>query len=292
MLTIDAQVHVYERNHAGRPWLNETDGPPEVTGEDMITAMDAVGVDGALLVSQNSRYGFDASYAIAVHQAHPERFALIKPVDPSDPAVSEIISDWASTNGTVGIRLLLMGNVSADPTDVGINRVLTAAAKHSLPVNVMCWDRLDQIAALAARNPNTVLLIDHLGLRQPYRPATPIKPFSDLVRQLSLAVHDNVFIKVSGVGTMSCKPFPFDDLWGPLDRIFEAFGMDRCMWGSDWTRVTAFLTYRQAADLFRKSGRLSDGDRKMLLGVTLHNIYNWLPYGKKVERLQLPERTL
>ena len=60
MLTIDAQVHVYERNHAGRPWLNETDGPPEVTGEDMITAMDAVGVDGALLVSQNSRYGFES----------------------------------------------------------------------------------------------------------------------------------------------------------------------------------------------------------------------------------------
>jgi len=50
MLTIDAQVHAYEHNHPGRPWVGTLTGPAEVTGDQMVAAMDAVGVDGAILV--------------------------------------------------------------------------------------------------------------------------------------------------------------------------------------------------------------------------------------------------
>ena len=63
MLTIDAQVHAYERNHPGRPWAAVLHGPAEVTGDDMVAAMDSVGVDGALLVSPYAMYKFDGSYA-------------------------------------------------------------------------------------------------------------------------------------------------------------------------------------------------------------------------------------
>ena len=42
MVTIDAQVHAYERDYPGRPWAAVLPGPPEVTGDDMVAAMDAV----------------------------------------------------------------------------------------------------------------------------------------------------------------------------------------------------------------------------------------------------------
>ena len=103
MLTIDCQVHGYERNHPGRPWAAILHGPPAVTGNDMVAAMDAVGVDCALLVSPFAMYRYDASYAIEVHAAHPGRFGLIKPVDPSDPSVADTIADWAALDGTVGV---------------------------------------------------------------------------------------------------------------------------------------------------------------------------------------------
>src|SRR5688572_2356760 len=107
MPTIDAQVHAYERNHPGRPWAAVLQGPPEVTGDQMVAAMDAVGVDGAILVSPFAMYRFDASYAVEVRTQHPDRFALVKPVDPTDPAVAEKIADWKATPGTVGIRIML-----------------------------------------------------------------------------------------------------------------------------------------------------------------------------------------
>jgi hypothetical protein len=64
-----------------------------VIGDQMVAAMDAVGVDGALLVSPFSMYGYDASYALEVHAAHPNRFGLIKPVDPADPGVADTVAD-------------------------------------------------------------------------------------------------------------------------------------------------------------------------------------------------------
>ena len=206
MPTLDSQVHAYERNRPGRPWAGVLHGPAEVTGDQMVTAMDAVAVDGAVLVSPFSMYRYDASYAVAVHAAHPTRFRLVKPVDTSDPGVSDTIADWASTNGAVGIRIMLRDEVSADPADPGINRALAAAARHSLPVNLMCWGRLEQAAQLAARNPDTRLVIDHLGLPQPFEPPPPAQPFADLPRVLALAAHDNIAIKISGL--VPCRTSP------------------------------------------------------------------------------------
>src|ERR1700687_2234444 len=68
------------------------------------------------------------------YAAHPERFRLIKLVDPTDPAVADAIEEWALTRGTVGIRVFMRDAFSPDPADPGINRVLATAAQQSLPV--------------------------------------------------------------------------------------------------------------------------------------------------------------
>ena len=203
MPILDAQVHAYERNHPGRPWVGTLYGPAEVTGDQMVAAMAAAGVDGAILVSPFSMYRYDASYALQVYAAHPNRFRLVKPVDPTDPAVVDTIAEWASTKGTVGIRVFLRDEASTDPADPAINRVLATAARHSLPVNLACRGRLDQAGQLAARNPNTRLVIDHLGLAQPHEPPPPAEPFADLPKLLALAAHDNVAVKISGACTLS-----------------------------------------------------------------------------------------
>jgi predicted TIM-barrel fold metal-dependent hydrolase len=184
MVISDAQVHAYERDHPGRPWAAVLHGPPEVTGDQMVSAMDAVGVDGALLVSPFTMYRYDASYAIEVYAAHPGRFALIKPVDPADPAAADRIAAWAATDGAVAVRIMMTHGVSSDP---------------------------------------------------------------------------------------------YNDMWAPLARIFDAFGFDRCMWGTDWTRAVALLTYKQGVDAFRLTDRLSDSDRAALMGATLQRVYDWSP---------------
>jgi predicted TIM-barrel fold metal-dependent hydrolase len=275
MPIFDSQVHAYERNHPGRPWVGTLQGPAEVTGDQMVAAMDEVGVDGAVLVSPFSMYRYDASYALEVFAKHPTRFRLVQPVDPTDPKVADTIADWAATKGTVGIRVFLRDTASTDPADPAINRVLAEAGRHSLPVNLACSGRLEQAGQLAARNPNTQLVIDHLGLQQPPAPPAPPQPFGELPKVLALAAHPNIAIKISGACTLSHESFPYKDIWDPLTRIFDAFGLNRCMWGTDWTRAVALLTYKQGVDAFRVTDRLSDSERATLMGDTLARIYNW-----------------
>jgi L-fuconolactonase len=277
MPTIDSQVHAYERNHPGRPWQGTLVGPAEVNGDQMVAAMDEVGVDGAVLVSPFSMYGYDASYALEVRAKHPGRFGLVKPVDPNDPGVAETIADWAALDGTVGIRIMMRDTVSTDPADPGLTRALSAAARHKMPVNLMCWGRLEQAGQLAARHPNAQLVIDHLGLQQPFEPPPPAEPWADLPQVLALAAHPNVAIKISGACTLSHQKFPYNDIWDPLGRIFDAFGFSRCLWGTDWTRAVKLLTYKEGVEAFRVTDQLSDSDRAALMGGSLARIYNWSP---------------
>jgi len=277
MMIIDSQVHAYERNHPGRPWVGTLTGPDEVTGHDMVAAMDAVGVAGAVLVSPFSMYGYDASYALEVYKQHPHKFGLVKPVDMTDPGVAETIADWAAIPGTVGIRLFLNRGGATDATDPGFQRVLEAAARHAMPVNLMCTGQLELAAQLAGRHPNTQLVVDHLGLPQPQEPPAPAAPFADLPKLLALAAHANVAVKISGACTLSHEPFPYQDIWDPLARIFDAFGLQRCLWGTDWTRAVKVLTYREGVESFRVTDRLSDSDKAVLMGEALTRVYKWTP---------------
>jgi len=155
--------------------------------------------------------------------------------------------------------------------------VLAAAGRHSLPVNLLAYGRLEQVGQLAARNPGTRLVIDHLGLQQPFEPPAPAKPWANLPNLLALAKHDNVVVKITGACTLSHEAFPYRDIWDPLGRIFDAFGLDRCLWGTDWTRAVALLSYEQGVEAFRVTDRLSDSDRAVLMGGTLQRVYGWAP---------------
>jgi hypothetical protein len=173
MAIIDSQVHAYEANTPKRPWDTVPNWPAHVTGDEMVAAMDKVGVDGAIFISAFSMYRYDASYAVEVQRAHPGRFALVKPVDPEDPAVADVIADWKKTPGTVGIRIMMTKERKNDPNHPGIDRILREAVRHDFPVNMLCWGNLEAGTALIDRHPDTRFIIDHLGILQPRTPPAP-----------------------------------------------------------------------------------------------------------------------
>jgi predicted TIM-barrel fold metal-dependent hydrolase len=278
VMIIDSQVHAYAPNTPERPWRTQPQGwPPSATGEEMVAAMGEVGVDGAIFVSAFSLYGYDASYAMEVQRAHPGRFALVKPVNPDDPAVEEIIADWKKVPGAVAVRVMIAAYGANDPHAAGIPRILRAAARHDLPVNLQCGGNLDVAASLIDSHPRTRFVIDHLGVFQPRSRAVPPDVWKDLPRIVELARRPNVVIKVSGACTMSREPFPYPDIWDPLARVFDAWGFERCLWGTDWTRTFPLVNYEQAVEPFRLTDRLSDSEREMLMGGACAKAYGWSP---------------
>jgi L-fuconolactonase len=275
---IDCQVHAYEHNHPERPWQGHLTGPDSANGAEMCAAMDAVNVDGAILVSPFSMYRFDPSYALEVQVAFPHRFGLVRPFDPTSASVEDEVAEWAQQPGVIGARLMLSGIADTPASsEGGIDRLFAACAHTGLPLNVLAWGSLTRLGDLARRHPNTQVVLDHLGLPQPFSPPPPAKPFAALADVCALAACDNLAIKISGACTLSHEAFPFADIWQPLTTIFDAFGLTRCLWGTDWTRAVKLVTYQEGVDAFRDTGHLSASDKEQLMGGTLASIYNWSP---------------
>ena len=276
-MIIDSQIHAYEANTPKRPWRSVPNWPSSATGDEQLAAMGKLGIDGAIFISALSIYGYDASYAVEVQRKHPGRFAIVKPVNPDDPAVLETIAEWKKQPGAVGIRVIATKEPGRNPSDKGLDRVLHEAVRHDFPVNILCWGNLERGMALIDRHPDTRFIIDHLGILQPRTPPAPAQPWADLPKVLDLARRKNAVIKVSGACTLSQKPYPFPDIWDPLSRLFDAWGFERCLWGTDWTRAFAFVNYEQAVEPFRKTDRLSDPERAMLMGGACAKAYGWSP---------------
>ena len=277
MPTIDVQVHCYERNHPGRPWHAVLAGPPEVTGPDMIKAMDEVGVDGALLISVYTMYKWDASYAVGVHKQFPNRFALIKPVNSNDPKVGETIEEWAKMDGTVAVRIMFTPEVSTDP----------AASRHQQgagdggqvrPAGQPDGARPAGPGGRARQAPSRHDAGDRPSrARAAHEAAGAQGAMGRAAQAAGASAHKNIVVKISGACTLSHEPFPYKDIRKPVDQILNTFGLDRCMWGTDWTRAVNLLTFKQGVDAFRAKDWLSDSDRATLMGGSLSKIYGWAP---------------
>jgi L-fuconolactonase len=281
MTIIDSQVHAYEANTPKRPWATVPNWPDHVTGDEMVAAMDKVGVDGAIFISAFSQYRYDASYAMEVARAHPKRMAIVKPVDPDDPAVADVIAEWKKVPGAVGIRIMLTKENRRGPDHPGLGRIARAAVQNEFPVNVLFWDNVDAGTSLIDRYPETRFIIDHLAILQPRTPPAPPQPWANLPKVLELAKRPNAVIKVSGACTLSKERYPFNDIWDPLQRVFDAWGFERCLWGTDWTRAFAVVNYEQAVKPFLETKRLSDSERAMLMGGACAKAYGWSPASKK-----------
>jgi predicted TIM-barrel fold metal-dependent hydrolase len=120
---------------------------------------------------------------------------------------------------------------------VRVNRlvgwILRAAVRPDFLANILFWGNLDAGTTLIERHPDTRFVIDHMAIQQPSAPPAPPEPWADLPKVLELAKPKNAVIKVSGACTLSEQPYPFPDIWDPLAHLFDAWGFERRLWGTD-----------------------------------------------------------
>ncbi|MGH2370434.1 MAG: amidohydrolase family protein, partial [Chloroflexota bacterium] len=91
-----------------------------------------------------------------------------------------------------------------------------------------------------------------------------------------LAGQPNVYVKVSNHVLHSRAPYPWTDLHGYQQRVIEAFGPRRLMWGSNWPMRRPNPTYAERLEAVRLHlPGLTPGDRAWILGKTAATL--WQP---------------
>ena len=273
---IDAQIHIWEEDRPGRPWQADfartrgmflNAGPAE-TAQRAIAAMDAIGVDVAVLTS--FLLYPDAAYEMASIARYPGRFVLSLQVDLMEPNPGETLRRHMDQTRLVAIRISFLDrNGRADyelMRSPQFEAWLRACAAKKLPIMIALAGHVQLIAPVASTHPDNVFVIDHLGLPQPPTRALPQNAFEGIDDVLRLSDHANVGIKLTGAPTLSREPFPFRDITEPVARLVRAFGKERVMWGSDFSRTRALHDYRSALHYLTEHPAFTTEERKWLLG--------------------------
>jgi L-fuconolactonase len=246
--------------------------------DTMLDYMDEARVNAGILVPPGGIYGNDIRYTLDGVAAHPDRFAAMVRINHRSPSIAADIRALRETPAILGIRITVFTDEQRKDWYEGLYEpALKAIAENDLLLTIYPPGMLPELPALAARYPKTTIAIDHVGLRQ-----SPLLPegapvFADLPDLLAISEVPNLVIKLSGAHDLSREPYPFADTKGPIRQIMGAWGVERLMWGSDWTRDVKKLPYSQTVDYLRDSPAFSDEEKTLILSENLCRIFRWRP---------------
>ena len=98
--------------------------------------------------------------------------------------------------------------------------------------------------------------------------------FANLPELLALARLPNVAVKLSGAPSYSSEAYPWRNIHGYIERIYNAFGPHRSFWGTDITRMPC--SYRQCVTMFTEElPFLSGTDKELVMGRALCDWIGW-----------------
>ena len=243
-MIVDAQVHLWKAPTPDWPWVpgRKPQLPEPFLIEKLLPLMDEAGVDRVVIVPP-SWPGDRNDYGLEAAQGYPSRFAVMGRLPVQDPNSVALLPKWKEQKGMLGVRLTFMREQAAMLTSGSADWFWPAAEKAGLPVMIFPPGNVPRLAAIAARHPGLALIIDHMGLLQETAQEGKIREAIDDV--VALAKYPNVSVKVSSAPTYSFEPYPWRDMTEHLKRCFDAFGPQRCYWGTDLTNAFAKSTYRQ-----------------------------------------------
>src|SRR5579859_1419669 len=284
---VDAQIHMWEVDGPDHPWdanFGTEDAAAAATrahytgrivgDHATLTAMAVAGVDAALIVTP-AIYGNDNSYGLSVVAGYPDRFRLIGRIDPITMDLEQKVAA-SHGSGLVGYRIVIANQDSYERLVGGyFDRLLAAAADFGVPICIYLPRRVAHVRDLSRRFPTLSITLDHLGLPQPPLVQPGEDAWESLPDVVALAEIPTVTVKLTAVPTMSSQPHPHTDLWPYLHRILRAFGPDRIMWGSDWTRPESPGTYREGVTYISETDELGPAEKALVLGGTLRHVFRW-----------------
>ena len=288
---VDAHHHLWDLTNS-YPWLQEAAGQLKVHGDDEPIRRDYLLDDyladvGALRLTASVHV--DAGAADPLHEARwlqgiadergfPQGIVARAQLDAPD--VERLLEALASLPNVRGVRHIL--NWHPDPSvtftaradlmsDPAWLRGFERLAGHGLSFDLQVYPaQLSEAAELAARHPETTIILNHAGMPLG-RDADSLAEWRSGLR--ALAARPNTFVKVSGLG-MTDHRWTVESLRPIVLDTIEAFGAERAMFASNFPVDRLYSTFGQLYEAFDQiTAGLSFDERRSLFANTARRVY-------------------
>lgn len=266
---IDSHVHVWKKDPK-YPWAKETTRPPanDATAEMLLDLMKANGVDNTVII-QVIHYRWDNSYLAGVLKRYPTKFRGVCRVNPESPAAPDDLSRLVETQGFHGVRISPAGNAAGDWISGPLMPPLWKRCESlKVPMTVLApVTRMPEVSRLIEKYPALTVVIDHMA-------DSPLDKPERLQMLIALKRYPKVFVKVSHTWSLSKQPYPYLDSQAQVKRLYDAFGPQRLMAGTDWPLVEGYCGYAKAVDLVRNQMKfLNEEDKRWMMSRTIERVW-------------------
>lgn len=270
-LIIDCHAHIYGEDETQYPTIAKPYRPPNGKGtiQHLEQEMQSAGVRYVTAVQTSSYYGWDNRFTADSARANPRFMVGVCTLDPDDAGSSDRLEDYVREFRIRGMRSIPAKSGRLD--DPGVDKLWATAERLGIVINALVSrDKKTEVEVLARRHPTLPVVIDHcLNLKA----GTELEP--TLRDMVALAKLPNVHAKLTFIPTGSAEPFPCRDLHNACRTIIQAFGPDRCVWGSDFPCELwcPKVTYSQHLRIFTHELGLDQRSMKAILGSTAHRLW-------------------
>ena len=258
-MIIDAHTHFYDPTRPqGVPWPNPNDEflYRTVLPEHYKEVAAPEGVTGTVVV-EASEWVEDNAWVLDIAEREPFIVGVVGNLEPGSQGFGQNLDRFAASPLFLGIRL--RGSIVDQIADAAVAADLGKLAEKELAADLLTRpEHLPATAELAGRLPGLRIVVNHVaGVAIDGQDPDPV--WVDGIR--AVAERPNVFCKVSGLGSMTRQvPAPTDPAFyvPTLDVLWEAFGEDRLIYGSDWpvsARAMGYATVKKVvAEYFAAKG--------------------------------------
>jgi len=215
---------------------------------DLKHLLDESNIDGCVAV-QARQTEAENDFLLALARDNPVVKGVVGWLDLQADALEERIQHYQHMPAFKGVRHIVQAE--ADPDFIirpDFIRGIRLLAEAGWTYDILVFERqFPAVLTFLERCPDQPFVLDHIG--KPEISGHPSRGWSEGIGVM--AEHPNVHCKVSGMVTeASWSTWKADDFKPYLDVVFQAFGPERLMFGSDWpVCMLAADDYQQVIEL-------------------------------------------
>lgn len=273
-MRIDSHQHFWDLGKLSYPWMPPA---PNVLARnylppDLKPILEASHFDGCVTV-QAAQVDAEAEWMLQLADQHSIIKGVVAWVDLKDPMVGKRLDTLQKHRRFRGVR-----HIIHDEPDVkwalqsDVIRGLKELQSRDVPYDLLLKPpHLPIVPVLIEKLPDLRMVIDHIA-----KPLIKDRVMEPWAKQMeAVAKHPKLFVKISGMITEADpEKWKASDLMPYVNHVYQNFGAERCMFGSDWPVCLLAGSWRQVLAAFTQSlGPLQQPVREKILGETATRFY-------------------
>lgn len=273
-MIIDSHQHFWKYNPIRDSWM---DGSMEVIRKDFLPKdlkpiLKTNGVNGCIAV-QADQSEEETTFLLKCAEENTFIKGVVGWVDLRAENVEERLNYFSKNKLLKGIRHIVQAEKNDFVLRKDFQNGVSKLKRYGLTYDVLIIpSQLESIITLVNKFPNQKFIINHLA--KPNIKGNKIDSWKISIETLAKA--PNVFCKISGMVTeANLKHWQSSDFTPYLDIVFNAFGIDRTLFGSDWPVCSLAADYNQQYKIIKDYlSKFSKEDKAKVLGKNAMCIYN------------------